>query len=1771
MKKESFLKICVLGGQSFGKTTLQASLIIKGGDAKSGITVSGDNTKMLKIFNDYKNNDGKLPATSWKDICKFNYHITAEDQKKWNVSFVDYPGEFFQKCFAENDNNLFRGFISMFGQGNKEQGNSATNNFTFTKEDLKQARKLQKEFLSADALIVLLPADITSDAYKVNLGLFMIRLQSFMEKIRKINPYIPVCLAINKWDMFDKEYSEIDAILEESPYADFNTMFKRELGEQYFCMPISAFGGNKFQISNNCEGNTNDKDEWDGKSKPVNVLDMLLKLSDMAEIAKYKLLREKYAKANIISKTLSYPFTLGELYHRGANSEDDRKFCSCEFRKCSLYLIYTIAIITLLAYLGAGSFSTLREMAYLHKQKASLDEVLLSFKANENDNTTAQAIDGFKKAIAHHPRTLAYFCNNRVEEINTLIATVEKEYNQRIYNIALKCLETYETRDESPRTSRPDTRLERSEERKRIFEHAKANLTDMIVRIDGRTLENLLKEKIDQEISKQDNIKKDKDFYDKLFDLGKSTTNNRCKAIEDFLIEFRNTKNHLSSIMDELYAELEKYEQEYHDKLMTDLDSPAYQDLPESKDCQARIDLAQKRIDRITAEKNNLSIGSKWHQPHNTLVQNANKLIEQLNYDKPFYDDLKALREDLHKTDKNKIRLLKNFLALHDKETFPRCEKDIEMLNQECDQLIKDLKDNFTKILEANSITKGLTAAEKITRIEALIKAYNSMLEQYPVENDKWRNQSLQSRAQLFLDKDKYTKEIPFETQFSKIKESLPEGKLKLIQDFENTFSKEEYQDRVDDYNQLSTWKNELVEKWKKEIKENAVLYNYNESLPWATRKSNAEKMLAVYLRILPELITIPEKHSDIQAEKSKLEKTLENDEHFYADLELMRTDVKKAPNNKINLIGSFIANHPIESYKNCSQDILALTQERDTLIAALKKELQANLKANEIKEGMTASEKIRRIDNIVPVYTSTLAQYPYNDDWRKQTEVQLTQLKLDKQKYNSELPFEEKYLAIKKAVPEGKLKLIQDFLGNFSKEEYKDKQNEFKQIERWKVDLIQHWKKILADNEDKLKDNANDSWADRKANADNLLNVYKDIAQELTSVPIEYDILQNKIRTLTIKSEEINRYKQLDDDFAQIQTGSPYMILKSAIAFVETHKENEYQLPAGQEIFKNVKQIIQTQEKNIYENFNKEITAKGKLDSTDFVGSIAYFSSCFEITQKYLFQVDKKSELHEKILQLKNEYEQQRNKFILFNQIATATPVVREEEKIEDVKIAREKLLATKIFLSEFPLKDHRDIEIKSIYDNIAKIQSRCETVIVKFLDSQLEEITRNLPPDATADDIMTASNKKISILREYTPYMVDTGDNRIFRKYKDMMDSEESQLDTTRAKKLFTDEYEKLQRDLRQYQAAADKVALIAAFRTDFDTPKYRKQFPQKLSDLESQQGHYTTIVEFRKLERGISATIAKRPPTGAQTEDFLRYKEAIAKSKVSLNKYSKEGAVLKDVQTLEQKITDELKYITTSLGDGSITNIKQKLEIYKTTPDDNNRREVRRAMDSFNPIEYATHLKEKEELQKDFEKDIKLYEDMLDAYRHYASDTNYNTFVTFQSKTNALNIWCNGNENSTQKGYGTNYPILNVYLDYIGKIKQGYQIKIFYSSSNFSEKWKKVEFELKIKDKTVINNTAYNTNFNGHIDMVKETIPFGESLKCTPTFYNINSYGNDKNRPTSSVDYWEILHNGMSSGHYYHSFRFTIREDNILWYDAETFTGEIKFYFTEIPCIK
>ena len=865
MKSKSLLKICVLGGRNFGKTSLLSSLILISGDEKSGITVSGDNLKKLNIYNDYKNNSGKLIATNWDDICQFRYNLTGNGNQKYKLTFVDYPGEFFQKFFSDSEGFSTK-FLSLFGLRHKESQETTDEKRLFTKNEAKLARRLVSELESADAFIMLLPADVTKDDYKVNLQVFKTQLQALLEKIHRIKPYIPVCLAINKWDMFGKPYDELAEILQTKPYKDFDNMLRLECGEHYFCQAISAFGKNRSKEAKNKQQQEELKEEWDRKSEPVNVMQMLLKISEEAENSRYLHLREKYSQSRIVAKILQFPWIFARHYRLGANSENNRKFCVSGLVRSFSEFAITIASIIVMCLLTTVLLTTIGEFTYLKINEREIAEIEKSLAASKTDNTSPERIYSLKDKLLGHPLKFAFLCRSKTDRLNARVTDIEKQYNKRVWNNAVSFCNDKRHCDEPATELKSEERKSRCQERITHLENESKKITDLLTRCDdGRSVKDCFSAKIEDEKRLLANIGKDGELDDALYILGAIKPEGKCQYIETLIDQYESTYSYRKDDFEKLKDELKTLEEKYHDELLSDLET--IKDIENSKDYSLRIDLASKRISRIEQEAAHLSQRSPWLAKNQETIEYENQNISNWTHDNIFYS---AFNSVINSPDDGKIQRLIDFLQKYPKESYPRCVADWDIANSLKEQLIGNVNRKLQAILNDNRVTvSGITAIEREQRLANSIAAYQEALKDNPTERTKY-NEAITA---LEIALQAANKDSEFEEEYNKVRDSADEGKLIRIHNFLSggKFAQANFPGKSKEYEELEQEEKRLLEKWQKNKEENCQKYADDPKQSRAKRLEQAGKLLAEHKKLLNEYLPASQEYNDTLREISDL------------------------------------------------------------------------------------------------------------------------------------------------------------------------------------------------------------------------------------------------------------------------------------------------------------------------------------------------------------------------------------------------------------------------------------------------------------------------------------------------------------------------------------------------------------------------------------------------------------------------------------------------------------------------------------------------------------------------------------------------------------------------------------------------------------------------------------------------------------------------------------------------------------------------------------
>jgi ABC-type oligopeptide transport system ATPase subunit len=326
--KTPTLHFAVIGGRSFGKTTLATSLLNLSGSTDGVVSVKGKEADVLKVKNEKLHADGRVPATN--EITDFHFVIRPSADESWTVVLKDYPGEFFEQYV-----NLSRGRSRKTPKGPGTPDTSSSPETTEDKiiakramDSLKKgkARRLEREFYQNDAIIVLLPWDAipvteessnSSDQVREQISKqipeFKRRVCEFLEKSGASTKRIPVCLAVNKWDMNEDETRSLEAVLADGskPFGAFFSDLKHIVGgENLFCKEVSAFG----------KHDSNDVGKFDSSGTPFNVLEMMIELARRTDRRQIETLENAWNGSSWFRKAVIVPIKSFCAKRRGCSS-----------------------------------------------------------------------------------------------------------------------------------------------------------------------------------------------------------------------------------------------------------------------------------------------------------------------------------------------------------------------------------------------------------------------------------------------------------------------------------------------------------------------------------------------------------------------------------------------------------------------------------------------------------------------------------------------------------------------------------------------------------------------------------------------------------------------------------------------------------------------------------------------------------------------------------------------------------------------------------------------------------------------------------------------------------------------------------------------------------------------------------------------------------------------------------------------------------------------------------------------------------------------------------------------------------------------------------------------------------------------------------------------------------------------------------------------------------------------------------------------------------
>jgi hypothetical protein len=1764
MKKVASLKICVLGGRSFGKTSLLSSLIAISGTKEAGISTLGDNQRKLAIYNDYKDGHGKLSATSWDDICQFRYKITGGGNKRWVVSFIDYPGEFFQKFFEDEYSGILNGVLAKLkisGQSGKP-----------TQEDMsyggetKKAKRIFKEILSADALIVLLPADSEKPEYKKLLPTFKARLESLLQTIEERNPYIPVCLAINKSDMLENR--SVEDLLGRPEFAGFHNMLTRERGRCYFYQPVSAFGGNKATgLSPDTENIEDLRQTWDGKSEPQNVLPMLIKVSEMAEEGRYKLLRERFDKATTAAKTLIWAFSWFRVRGLGANKEEDRKYCVKNLVQCAVRFGAFILISALVAFCAMSTACSLNAWSTLRDYDKKLTSAEQSCKGDAWFILGKNDIKGLSECRPRQLGQLVFFCKKKVDSLKKRYEDLEDDRNLRVFTTVRKECGGQKLSDGGDAMN-VTKRLDLFDARIARYQNATNNIFGSETRITAdekraeRGTDNLLvDQKLVQIINEQNTLKQylvnDKDFFLDLQKVHAAKEQDFCREAERFLEKYKYVKDHLKDKRDNVDVRMKDREKKLSMKADEYLTNHA--DKPDSEDYENRIILAQARIACVTNLLNQISTQSTCRGKYDDEKQKSEDLIADLNNDKPCYEAMAELREDNRNIVTGKVRRIHAFLQ--DYAKYSRCEKFMTPFRHEYSNELCRIQSECFHNVTNNYVKDSQPTAEKIKRTQSQIAAYQIAYNEYVIGSDK------------FLEAEEKIKELKVRLgeyeNSNNLEKVFAEDLEKVYKSEEGAFCREaekfldKYVYAKDDkrfavqYKELENAKQERENKANGELqsyldahKDDETSEDYQNRIRQANDRIDAIDSFILKIGLKSSFIG---QYPSLKSENEILIRNLTSDAPFYEALAELHTQNQKEARGKIRRNDAFLKAH--KDYLRCKRFWTSVREDYSNEVRRVQNECRTVVTNNSIDvRGISTGKKIERIDNQIKAYENARDEYVIGSVEFQNAEKSISQLKgmlVDAQKMNG---CEMKLHRIEASSYNGRLKALAKFK-NENKEILTTEQE--KEVERLEADALRHWQDYQSTNELRYAIKEDDALNVQKRKADELETVYSTLMEEMLPNSPHYTQLEQKKRDLGDRKQAIEHDQKLVNAFRALPSTNAVercQLLNAIDIFESTYYVADYTSKHGKEVFNQLKQVKAEVGRAFLSDHTNRISKVECPPETNFFGRCQWADACMKITEESCKGLNTNNVIRIGLVAEREKYDEQYRRFVKLFNLASLANEIAGKSPTNDVRVVCDRLSVIKKFYASYPPEANQDPLVGVYYSKVKNAQEENEEVVSRYIDGELSKMDGELPYGAPEEKKLEVWEKEIDLLGEYLPKLIEgTNPHTV---YKKRLADLNSRFSITQRKDMFDQDYRKLLAEIANEQDLRRKLQKLQEFLGKNQDVRSNDFARDKLSALKNEAERIEKDIEFNKYNDDLDQVVNGRPAEDADGSAFAEFKMQITSLQERLDKFKQSSQLKSKCQSVDQKLQAQLDYVKKALEVGGWIAIQQKEEEYKNNPCEETEEKLRTALDKFDKERFRTFLENKKEVKRRFDKDMELRNKVLSAKVSFFENPNHSKFVEFKKAVETCLAWERGN--NQQRGYGCNWPFVDDCFKYISKIENGIPVKLSLVSVGFDDKWDNVKLTIGASQPINI--------YKGHESAFQPrpvTISYCSELKIVATYEYFAAY-----RPAEGqIEFWDLIKSGSKDGEGLVEIRFSVLEK--YWVGKPHYiNGIVTFRVNDIP---
>lgn len=825
------LKICIVGGRNFGKTSLVISVA-----RTSNFTSRNNHGDIIEMLAD----DYKVSNTSWNEIKDWQFNFDSGNGNRI-LSFADYPGEYFEK---------------EYNTSGKDDGNKLSRYWANIKTWRKR-RRVAQSLYNPDGIIILLPRDFgekvgkekKEDKYKRNI--YEKRVLDYLEKVPK---GIPIRIVISKWDLNDSiykgEYKKPSDVVKSRAFKIF---YERFLNWYKNCNEKEYDGGVRgISIMHHDE-----KDEkWvdlNNKSseKPYNVLELFTDMSNASDEARTQALKKDWDGAKWWKRAFVMPWRSIAAYMRNSVDQNIKEI----LKKSWFFLSSVIMMIALAISISTVAVVSAREAFRLNDIESLIDSSSRELPKVTN-NLLKEIDDKLKMRKWVHPLffipRLGRLCEDQLALNTNYVRYLEKDLEDQLENPRVKKVSCWDAGS--------DDRQGVVSQRLDIIRKQRARLPR---ERDSDVMLNILhhEERIAAE------LKRDSDFDDDIYNISKTNEYAKLRLLEKVRQKYHFMTSYRANDFNRIQSEIGELEKKFSGVLSNELVQIDKGNLKQDWSSNVRrTELKIKKIEKYIDEI--FIIGSEMSKMWKKESEELENLKSQNGHYGPFDYEYGRL-------DKNDLNAIANFKNEYSSASYPQRKEEYKRLKEKECELLGLIMADVEREEKENADGQMLSMKERVSRAEKRTNAYRSAIAKIRKSDNEYGvlEKKEKDTAKWVSDHKKY---VDFEKAQADVNSKPKLERVAASVKFLAKYNKEEYPEYANRISDILSDTRSLSKELVKECSDKMKVECKNSVGSWNVKVVNASNRIEKIKGYLSSIL---------EEDRSKLNDLIEEEENLIVKL----------------------------------------------------------------------------------------------------------------------------------------------------------------------------------------------------------------------------------------------------------------------------------------------------------------------------------------------------------------------------------------------------------------------------------------------------------------------------------------------------------------------------------------------------------------------------------------------------------------------------------------------------------------------------------------------------------------------------------------------------------------------------------------------------------------------------------------------------------------------------------------------------------------------